>query len=345
MSVGRSVGAAVVLSAALVLGASGPATSQAARGATHLVVVTGLGGDPAYSRTFEDLAVRLLEAARQRWGVPVSHAVWLAEDPARAPGEIAGRSTVDRLGEELEAVARRAAASDRVLLVLIGHGSARGEASTLNLPGPDLTGERLAELLAPLGERRVAVVNAASASGGFAAALAGPDRIVVTATASARERERTRFAEHFVEALEAEGADADRDDRVSLLEAFEYARTEVARAYEAENQLLTEHALLEDDGDGVGSREPDPASGDGALAGRFFLGDRAGDAALAGAAADDPEVADLLAEKRGLEEAVAVLRAEKGSLDPAAYERRLEELLLELARTTREIRERTGGGS
>lgn len=330
--------------AAVRAGAVVAAGAQSTDGAAHLVVVTGLGGEPAYAEAFEGLALRLLEAARERWGLPEARAVWLADDPSRAPDRIAGRSTVERLAAELEALAGRAAPADRVLLVLIGHGSARDGTSTLNLPGPDLTGERLAELLAPLGDRRVAVVNAASASGGFARPLAGPNRIVITATASPGERERTRFGSHFVEALAEEGADADRDGRVSLLEAFEYARREVARAFEAGNQIRTEHALLEDDGDGVGSREPDPAGGDGILARGFFLGGPAADAAVAEAAAEDPDVAALLAEKRRLEGRVAALRAEKDELEPEAYERRLEALLLELARTTRTIRERTGGG-
>lgn len=312
--------------------------------ATHLVVVTGIGGEPAYVDAFHELGARLRGAALERWGLPASHVVWLAEEPGRAPGRVAGRSTVERLAAELEALAGRAAPSDRVLIVLIGHGSARGEESALNLPGPDLTGSHLAELVGVLGSREVAVVNAASASGGFVLPLAGPHRIVVTATASPRERERTRFGRHFVDALAGEGADADRDGRVSLLEAFEYARREVARTYETDNQIQTEHALLEDDADGKGSLEPVPG-GDGALARRFFLVRPSGAAAVAGGVdPSDPAAAALLAEKRRLEEEIEALKAQKTGLPAEEYERRLEALLLDLARTTRELREHSGGG-
>ena len=76
----------------------------------------------------------------------------------------------------------------------------------INLPGPDLSAGALAAMLAPLGDRRVVVVNAASASGGFIEALSAPGRVVITATRSAAEAEATRFGGHFVAALG--GADA-----------------------------------------------------------------------------------------------------------------------------------------
>ena len=138
--------------------------------------------------------------------------------------------------------------------------------------------------------------------------------------------------------LSGEGADADKDERVSLLEAFSYARLEVERLYSRDNRLLTEHALLDDDGDGEGSMEPGLDAGDGRLASRFFLA--AERPAVTEQAAGDPELAALLEQKRSLENAVADLSARKDDMDPGAYETELEALLLELAYTNRAIRER-----
>ena len=111
----------------------------------------------------------------------------------------------------------------------------------------------------------VVFANTASASGGFIEPLSGPNRLILTATRSGRERNATAFGEFFVEALAAgaDDADVDKDGRVSLLEAYEYARGGVERMYEQEDRLLTEHALLDDDGDGVGSADPDPSAGGG----------------------------------------------------------------------------------
>src|SRR4029450_11370062 len=100
-----------------------------------------------------------------------------------------------------------------------------------------------------------------------------------TATKSDMERNQTRFATYFIQAYASDVADADKDGRVSVLEAFDYARREVARAYESENHLLTEHAQLDDNGDHKGTAAPDAKSADGALAPRGLLGRRRADLA------------------------------------------------------------------
>ena len=130
----------------------------------------------------------------------------------------------------LARVAARATPGDQVWIVLIGHGSAQGEVSRFNLPGPDLTASDFARMLEPLARQRVAFVNASSASGDFVKALAGPGRAIVTATRSPTERNATQFARHFATALATPGADVDKDGGVSLLEAFAFAKREVARA-------------------------------------------------------------------------------------------------------------------
>jgi hypothetical protein len=246
------------------------------------------------------------------------------------------RATRESVTAALRALAARAESSATVAVVLIGHGSATGGQAAFNVAGPDLTAGDLAQLLRAFPSQRLVVVNTASASGPWIAALAAPGRVVITATRSAAEREQPVFARHFITALTGDSADADHNGRVSMLEAFTYARREVERFYTAEGRLRSEHALLDDNGDGQGSLEPGLAGGDGALAAAVFLGPaapRAADAALAA----------LYQRQDSLERLVADLRARRGGLDSIAYERRLEPLLLEMARVGREIRERQGG--
>lgn len=224
--------------------------------------------------------------------------------------------------------------------MLIGHGSHDGAASRLNLPGPDLTAADYARLLGAI-RAPVAFVNAASASGDFIAALKGERRVVVTATKSSFERNETIFAEHFARAFAEGGADTDKDGRVSMLEAFDFARREVTRVYERDRRLLTEHAMLDDDGDGVGSATPGAQATDGRLARTFVLGGAA--VASAAPASSDPRVNALRKEKEALERQVAELRGRKGSMETAAYERELERLLVLLAEKTRALRAAEGG--
>jgi hypothetical protein len=180
------------------------------------------------------------------------------------------------------------------------------------------------------------MVNTASASGDFVAALSRKNRVVITATRSGGERNETVFAKYFVEAFASDGADTDKDGTVSLLEAFDYARREVARFYDSERRLQTEHALLDDDGDGQGSLEPDPTLGDGSLARRFVLTNAPADRRVA--ASSDSALAPLSAEVRKLEQEVATLRSKKDSLPADGYDRELEGLLVRLAQKSAELR-------
>jgi hypothetical protein len=303
---------------------------------TLLLVAAGLGGDTSYSDAFFEAAIRLQEAALAA-GVARERIWLLAEDPARDAERIRSKSTKDNLLAAVREMAGASSEGDDLWLVLIGHGSLRDGQSSVNLPGPDLTDAELGAALTGLAGRRLVVVNAASASGGFVATLSGPQRVVVTATKSAAQRNETQFAAHFVDALASEEADADRDGKVSVLEAFQFAQREVERYYESEQLLRTEHALLDDDGDGEGSLEPqilggEGGAGDGLLAAQIWLG--------AGSRAEVPAgMEELARERAALQTRLDELRRQKGSLTEELYQQELERLLLEIARIDQRLRE------
>lgn len=277
---------------------------------THVVVVAGLSGDPVFRARFTTAVTAVRIAATQRWGVADSNLVVLTEDSTAFDG----RSTRERIGAAFVALSRRAQAGDVVLVLLLGHGSGEGAGSKVNLPGPDATASEYAAWLAPLTTQQVVFVNAATGSGDFVPVLAGPGRVVVTATRSAVEKNDAEFLQHFVRALTTDDADANKDGRLSVLEAFRFARTEVAKSYEAGNRMLTEHAVLSD-----------------SVAASRVTFTRATVSA-------DPKVAALLAERRALESQVAALRARKATMDAAAYEAELERLLLAIAEKSAAIR-------
>lgn len=326
---------------ALVLGLllGGPAAAQD----SFALIVTGLSGEPHYGDQFHQWALKLKSAAEKRHGLARDHLTYLAEKPERDLGRIDGLSTREGIERALSAIAARARPGDLVFVLLVGHGSHQGGESRFNLPGPDLTAADFARILAPLAAQRVVFVNAASASGEFVKALAGPGRVVVTATKSGMERNESVFGGYFVEALAGEVADQDKDGRVSILEAFDYARREVARAYEQGNRLLTEHALLDDDGDGAGSADPGPRTADGGLARRTFLAPSGSLEAAAEGAADDPALLVLRREQRDIEEKIEALKARKAALPADEYETRLGELLLELALKSEAVRNASRG--
>jgi hypothetical protein len=325
----------LVLAMAFALGFAPVAESQSG---SHLLVIVGLGGDLENSDRFHQWAAAIVDAARGRIGLPAESVVYLGEDPARDPKRIGGRSTREAIAAAVDRLARSARPGDTVFIVLIGHGASATGGARFNLPGPDLTAEQFGALLARFAAQTVVFANTASASGGFVPALSGKNRVIISATTTDGERNQTRFGEFFAEALTADGADGDKDGRVSVLEAFTWAHARVADSYKREGQLLTEHALLDDNSDRKGTGAPGQPGGDGALARTLFMA-----AAPPGRAVPDqadPELRALVAQRDALESRIAALKAAKDKTDPEKYERDLEQALIDLARVNRAIRER-----
>jgi len=300
----------------------GVAQSAPAPDAPSVVLVVGAAGDEEYGTDFvqqADLWGRACEAA----GAPLTR---IGLDP--------GDDSPDR--ERLKShLASEPADSARPLwLVLIGHGTWDDREARFNLRGPDFSAAELNEWLQPL-RRPLAVINTASSSAPFLKALAGTNRVVIAATRSGVEQNVTRFGLPFVKALQDPAADLDRDGQVSLLEAFLLASRHVGEFYETAGRLATEHALLEDTGDGLGTpadwfrglratkRAKDGAQLDGTLAQAWVLVRSPQEQALS------PEVR---IRRDQIERELEALRDRKASMGSDAYYRNLETLLLELAR-------------
>ncbi len=301
-----------------------------------LLIVVGLSGDPEHGVLFHDWGESMAEAAVSL-GIPEDRVIYLAED-LEAGARATARSTRDEIDTAIDRIATGVeGVDDVVFIILFGHGTFDGRDAKFNLPGPDLSAGEFDAMLDRLAPNPVVFVNTASASGPFVEALSGPGRTVATATRSGAEQYVTLFGGYFVEALTAEGADADRNSRVSVLEAFLYSQRLVAEAYEREGLLATEHAMLDDNGDGEGSEEPTALEGDGMVAATLALG-----STVAANLPDDPVLRALYLERQELERRIESLRLLRTSMDPARYATELELLATELALKTREIREIEG---
>jgi hypothetical protein len=308
---------------------------------THLLIVSGLGGEPQYSDQFRKLGLSLVDVARKRYAMPDSEVVFLAEEGAK-DARIAGVSTKLNVEATLTRFAKEARPGDQVVIVLIGHGSGSDMDSKISLPGPDMSARDFARDLTPFATHVVGFVDLTSASGDMLPILSGPNRVIITATKSSFERNESVFGKYFVAALTGDGADVDKDGRVSLLEAYRYAATETKRYYDDQGRLQTEHAQLDDDGDKKGTAEIDlrvASGGDGAVARRIFLG--GGVYALA-AGTNDPRLAALYKERFTLEGRIEELKKQKASLSADAYDDALENLLVELAMKAKAIRAMEG---
>lgn len=330
---------------------AGPATDPARQGAApqdmrsagpssgvrYGLVIAGLGGEKKYVEQHLAWARGFYEVLKTEHGFSEDRLFLLVEDPDAAGGPPAVKSTLEEIRTALAELARRVRPGDDLFVLLIGHGSATGTGSRLNIPGPDLTADALHDALEEIRTRYTVVVNGASSSAPFIDALSGPGRVVVTATKSGAERLSTVFPEHLLDALMAQAGDLDKDGRVSVLESFVYARNKTAEWYDGQGLLATEHALLDDNGDGRGTREPGPGGTDGTLAGRIYFG-RGPGGPEATAGTGPPGGRALRVRMEELRWSIDELKARKDQVDPGEYAARMEDMLIELARVTRQLR-------
>lgn len=286
-----------------------------------IALVVGAEGAPEFGKQFNDWAGRWEQAA------------------AQAGAKLVKSDSRDALQTFLTNAAKQ---SDAPLwLVLIGHGTFDGREAKFNLQGPDLSDRDLAEWLKPI-TRPLAIINCSSASSPFINRLAAANRVVITATRSGHEHNFSRFGEFLSKSIADPAADLDKDGQTSLLEAYLAAVHRTEEFYKQEARLATEHALLDDNGDGLGT----PAD--------WFQGVRATKRAKDGAALDGARAhqwclllsqreqsmpPELRQQRDRLELAIEALRDKKASLKEPDYYVQLEPLLLELARLYQQVGE------
>jgi hypothetical protein len=287
-----------------------------------LVLVIGSPGEPEYAEKFADWGTLWKEAALQG-GVQT-----------RVVGEDTGESPDDRarllkiLAEEISRPA------GELWLVFIGHGTFNGRSAKFNLRGPDISAEDLAAALKPA-RRPLAVVQCASASGPFLPALSAPRRVIITATRSGYEDNFPRFGGYMASAIGSASADLDKDGQTSLLEAFLMASHQVAQYYKDQGLLMTEHALLDDNGDGLGT-PPDWFRGvrptKKAADGKDVDGLRANQMILVRSKSEQTLSPETRAQRDDLERQLNALRDRKSKMNENDYYKQVERVMVQIAR-------------
>jgi hypothetical protein len=299
-----------------------PAPAAPASDRTTVIAVVGIAGSEEYGPIFSDEVDRWEKISAQ------------ADAKFLAIGRKAEGTTSDHdlFKQALEAEPK--VGLGKLWIVLIGHGTFDGKEAKLNLRGPDVSATELALWLQPF-HRPLAVIDTTSASAPFLTKLSGTDRVIITATRSGDEQNYARFGQYFVEALADPQSDLDKDGEISLLEAFLSASARTAEFYKTEGRLATEHPLIDDNGDGLGTppdwfegvravkKARDGASVDGPLAQQFVLLPSAEEQKLS---------PTLRAQRDKLELAVSRLRDQKATLAEDDYYARLEAILLPLAK-------------
>lgn len=293
------------------------------------LIVSGSSGGEKYAEQMHEWRAQIADALTGRYGFDPSHVVLLTDETGQPPE----RATAVNVRKSLADIRASLGREDLLLVVLLGHGTFDGEVAKFNLVGPDLTAAEWSALLANVPGQLV-VVNTTESSFPFLEQLSARGRVVITATDSIAQKYATAFPEYFVKALREASTDLDKNGRTSIYEVFAASSLAVRQHYEQRGQLTTERAILDDNGDGQGREEQAPGP-DGAVARTWYL-----DAENAAAAAN-PELSGLLRRQRDLEAEAEALKLRKGQIPAPQWAAEFEKLMIELAKVSREIRQRS----
>jgi hypothetical protein len=284
-----------------------------------VLTVIGAGGEDEFRKQFE------------QWGSHWEKAAKAGEAAFLSVGtEPNGTNDITQLQEALAKLSRE---GEPLWLVLLGHGTFDGKEAKFNLRGPDVSAADLAKWLQPF-TRPLVIINTASSSAPFLNALSRSNRVIITATRSGHEENFARLGKYLSETIGSAAADLDKDGQTSLLEAFVSAARQTTDFYKTEGRLATEHALLDDNGDGLGTqadwfrgvravKKPEKGGIDGLRAHQLHLVRNE----------QERKLAEEVRKRRDeIELAISKLRESKATVKEEEYYRQLEPLLVEMAR-------------
>ena len=273
--------------------------TAAATGTRRALIVCGLTGDAPHRALFAQTTETIYGALTNHHGFAPENATVLWSEPkAQTDGAAlsasVGPATREELSEQASRLVQALQPHDSLWVFILGHAHFDGKNSWLNLPGPDLNQAEFGGLFAAAACQEQVFFMTTAASGFFIKPLSKPGRIIISATEADREVNETIFPHKLAAALAEPPPylefDLDGDSRISLLDSYLWAAQATAQEYATEMLFATEHAQLDDNGDGRGTelqlpffpeelggrrtadrKPPLIVTGDGALARRLLL--------------------------------------------------------------------------
>lgn len=284
------------------------------------LILRGVAGSPDHEKKFDKWADGTAKALVDKLGFTKDRVILLS----------GSKTAQAEIQKSFAAIKQQMKAGDNFYLFLIGHGAGSEGAYKFNISGPDYVEDDYNKLIGTLTANRVVIVAGTPSSGAALEKFSGKNRIVVSATRNGQEGNDIVFYDYFLQALESDVADEDKDKKVSVWEAFKFAVAATERFYKEEGRLATEHPMITDNGgekmDGKGKEPPLLARATSFVVDRPIV-------------SSDPKLQALLIQRKEIETKVENLRINKDSMPAAEYEKQLEDLLVQLALKNQEIRQ------
>lgn len=213
------------------------------------LIIVGLPGDAEHEKLFADTARQWRDWLTDSLDFKVTVLFGPSGKPplANAP---ATHATIEGQIADLKKSLR---AADRLWVLFLGHGDYDGERASFHLPGLDLHGDDLRKLFAGIACKEQVFWLTHSASGYLLKSVAAKGRIVIAATGD-EEFNETEFPQALATVMGKLAPD--NGEKVSILQLYRRTIAEVEARFAADKRIATEHAQLDDNGDGTGTEQP-----------------------------------------------------------------------------------------
>ncbi len=231
------------------------------QGTRRALIICGHPGDAEHQALFADAVTNLRRGLTENFDFAEDQiSVMFGVDP-EAPQTFnfptAGPATSEALSAAVAELRRILRPEDALWVIVLGHSHFDGRMVSINLPGPDVHQEDFGRLFRDLPSREQVFWLSFPASGYCLKPLAARGRVVISATEADLEVNATlmafALAEELLPTAEHPAADVDQDGLLTLRDLYLAVARNTVQRYLAEMLIVTEHALLDDNGDGRGT--------------------------------------------------------------------------------------------
>ena len=230
-------------------------------GVKRALLVCGHPGDDDHAKLFGETFAKIHHGLTETLGFPeeyISAFFGVKPGDAALPGvAVQSPGSREAIAKAIAQLRNELRPQDTLWVIVMGHAHFDGRHAFLNLPGPDMHQDDFGGLFRDLACREQVFLITTPASGYFIKPLSAPGRIVITATEADLEVNETLFphalADEVNPTAEKPLNDADQDGLLTIFDFYIAVTKNVAQRYIREELIATEHALLDDNGDGRGS--------------------------------------------------------------------------------------------
>ncbi len=242
------------------------------------IVCSGFTKTNRHAKWFGNSSSRIYQVLKEQYGYSDESIYFLFDDPNRplpnGPVVVDGQMNLPNFRKVLQHLGSIVTPADNVSLFMIGHGIYRNADSWFDCIGEDLSSTEFAKLINHLHTNKIRIVLSPCQMEGFIWRASKKGRVILSSTRFT-ENNSAAVAEAAIRGFSNMKFDSNGDGRLSFAEAYQSMVLEQTQWYAKKGWRQREHALLDDNGDGMGHYLPTELdSGDGALAKVTFLGDQ-----------------------------------------------------------------------